>query len=103
MDMPVSFGNPRISIVYYTSCVLFSECSGKPLVIMPNNSSGNLAFPEANLDILSGSWREIELYPEDVSCSWVLYAPPLHCFYLKALHFQTEENYDFVKVSSIFL
>ena len=77
--------------------VYFPECNN-PMYLVPGNSSEQLAFPEANWDTLNKRWQGYNQYPTSVVCNWVLRAPPQHVISAKFIHFDTEEDFDFVKV-----
>ncbi|XP_068206457.1 uncharacterized protein [Palaemon carinicauda] len=74
------------------------QCNGRPLLLTPGNSTGNLAFPEVNWDPITGIWQGYQFYPTAVKCTWILRAPPSHVLFAAFLYFDTEEDYDFVTI-----
>ncbi|XP_071540162.1 uncharacterized protein [Panulirus ornatus] len=82
-----------------TGCVQ-GQCEGTPQYLTAANSSGHLAFPEVNWDPTTGAWQSYQFYPTAVKCTWILRAPAAHVLTAAFLHFDTEQDYDYVTIYS---
>ncbi|XP_042862094.1 procollagen C-endopeptidase enhancer 1-like [Penaeus japonicus] len=95
-----SLGAMLISIILSLTGSARGQCNGRPLYLTASNSSGHLAFPEANWDAHVGAWTSFQFYPTAVKCTWVLRAPPAHVLSAAFLKFDTEQDYDYVTIYS---
>lgn len=95
-----SLGVLLTSIILALAGSARGQCNGRPLYLTATNSSGHLAFPEANWDAHMGAWNNFQFYPTAVKCTWVLRAPPAHVLSAAFLKFDTEQDYDFVTIYS---